>query len=275
MSQTLIEKIAQKYAVGLSKHHEVHSWDYLSIKPAYVMTHDNTGAIIPKFKGIGASKIANPRQVVFTLDHNVQDKSEKNLEKYKKIENFAKQMGVDFYPAGRGIGHQIMCEEGYAFPGTMAVASDSHSNMYGGLGCLGTPIVRTDAAAIWATGRTWWQVPPIAKVILKGKLRPGITGKDIIISLCGKFNKDEVLNHAIEFSGEGVKHLTIDERLTIANMTTEWGALAGVFPIDDIAIQWLKKREEIISIRGLENVASDVDGKGKHPRINKKRISQL
>ncbi len=205
MSQTLIEKIAQKYAVGLSKNHEVHSGDYLSIKPAYVMTHDNTGAVIPKFKSIGAEKIANPRQVVFALDHNVQDKSEKNLEKYKKIEDFAKQMGVDFYPAGRGIGHQIMCEEGYAFPGTMAVASDSHSNMYGGLGCLGTPIVRTDAAAIWATGRTWWQVPPIAKVILKGKLRPGITGKDVIISLCGKFNNDEVLNHAIEFTGEGVK----------------------------------------------------------------------
>ena len=224
MSQTLIEKIAQKYAVGLDKNHEVHSGDYLSIKPAYVMTHDNTGAVIPKFKSIGAEKIANPRQVVFALDHNVQDKSEKNLEKYKKIENFAKQMGVDFYPAGRGIGHQIMCEEGYAFPGTMAVASDSHSNMYGGLGCLGTPIVRTDAAAIWATGRTWWQVPPIAKVILKGKLRPGITGKDVIISLCGKFNKDEVLNHAIEFAGEGLKHLSLDESLTIANMTTEWGA---------------------------------------------------
>ena len=275
MSQTLIEKIAQKYAVGLSKNHEVHSGDYLSIKPAYVMTHDNTGAVIPKFKSIGASKISNPRQVVFALDHNVQDKSEKNLEKYKKIEDFAKKMGVDFYPAGRGIGHQIMCEEGYAFPGTMAVASDSHSNMYGGLGCLGTPIVRTDAAAIWATGRTWWQAPPIAKVILKGKLRPGITGKDVIISLCGKFNNDEVLNHAIEFTGEGLKHLSLAERLTIANMTTEWGALAGVFPIDEITIEWLKRREEIISIRGLEGVASDADGKGKHPRINHKTISHL
>ncbi len=275
MSQTLIEKIAQKYAVGLSKNHEVHSGDYLSIKPAYVMTHDNTGAVIPKFKSIGAEKIANPRQVVFALDHNVQDKSEKNLEKYKKIKDFAKQMGVDFYPAGRGIGHQIMCEEGYAFPGTMAVASDSHSNMYGGLGCLGTPIVRTDAAAIWATGRTWWQVPPIAKVILKGKLRPGITGKDVIISLCGKFNNDEVLNHAIEFTGEGVKHLSIAERLTIANMTTEWGALAGVFPIDETTIEWLIRRDEVISARGLEGVTSDADGKGKHPRINQKTISHL
>ncbi|MCL5029252.1 MAG: homoaconitase [Bacteroidetes bacterium] len=275
MSQTLIEKIAQRYAVGLDKNHEVHSGDYLSIKPAYVMTHDNTGAVIPKFKSIGAKKLANPRQVVHTLDHNVQDKSEKNLEKYKKIEEFSKSMGADFYPAGRGIGHQIMCEEGYAFPGAMVVASDSHSNMYGGLGCLGTPIVRTDAAAIWATGRTWWQVPPIAKVEMKGKLRQGVTAKDLIIALCGYFNHDEVLNHAIEFTGEGINKLSVDERLTIANMSTEWGALAGVFPIDDVTINWLKDRAEKISKRGLAGVPSDEDGKGNHPRINLKRINKL
>lgn len=282
MPQTLIEKIAQKYAVGLDAGHEVHAGDYLSIRPAYVMTHDNTGAVIPKFMGIhpyGKSisdvKFANPRQVVHTLDHNVQDKSEKNIEKYKKIEAFSKSMGADFYPAGRGIGHQIMCEEGYAFPGTMAVASDSHSNMYGGLGCLGTPIVRTDAAAIWATGRTWWQVPPIAKVELNGKLKTGVTGKDVIIALCGFFNNDEVLNHAIEFTGNGIQHISIDERLTIANMTTEWGALAGVFPIDNVTINWLKKRNEFIIQRGLEGVPSDLDGKGKHPRINKDTIDKL
>lgn len=275
MSQTLIEKIAQKFTVGLSPDHEVHAGDYLSIKPAYVMTHDNTGAVIPKFKSIGATKLFNPRQVVHTLDHNVQDKSEKNLEKYRKIEEFSKSMGADFYPAGRGIGHQIMCEEGYAWPGTMVVASDSHSNMYGGLGCLGTPIVRTDAAAIWATGRTWWQVPPIAKVELKGSLRQGVTGKDVIIALCGYFNHDEVLNHAIEFVGDGIRYLTIDERLAIANMTTEWGALAGVFPIDLATILWLKKRERFIEHRGLEGVFSDADGNGQHPRINHKRIEEL
>ncbi len=275
MSQTLVEKIAQKFAVGSDPKHEVHAGDYLSIKPAYVMTHDNTGAVIPKFKSIGATKLANPRQVVITLDHNVQDKSEKNLEKYKKIEEFAKSMGADFYPAGRGIGHQIMCEEGYAWPLTMAVASDSHSNMYGGLGCLGTPIVRTDAAAIWATGRTWWQVPPIAKVTLTGKLRNGVTGKDLIIALCGYFNHDEVLNHAIEFVGDGVKSLSVDERLAIANMTTEWGALAGVFPVDEITIQWLRNRADYISERGLEGVASDIDGNGIHPRVNYKRVDEL
>ena len=143
------------------------------------------GPLFQNSQAIGATRLADPAQVVHTLDHNIQDKSEKNREKYKKIESFSRQMGADFYPAGRGIGHQIMCEEGYVWPGTMVVASDSHSNMYGGIGCLGTPIVRTDAAAIWATGRTWWQVPPVARVELNGRLNKGVTGKDVIITLCG------------------------------------------------------------------------------------------
>lgn len=275
MSQNLVEKIVQKFAVGLDKDQIVQSGDIVSIKPAYVMTHDNTGAVIPKFKSIGANKFANPRQVVHTLDHNIQDTSVKNLEKYSKIEAFSKEMGCDFYPAGRGIGHQIMCEEGYAWPGTMVVASDSHSNMYGGLGVLGTPIVRTDAAAIWATGQTWWQIPPVVKVELNGKLNKGVVGKDVIIALCGYFNNDEVLNHIIEFAGDGIAELSIDQRLTIANMTTEWGALGGIFPIDEITIEWLKNRSDYISKRGLAGVPSDADGNGNHPRLNDVRIRTL
>jgi len=275
LSQNLVEKIIQKFAVGLTEDQKAHSGDYVSIKPGYVMTHDNTGAVMPKFKAIGAKKIANPRQVVYTLDHNVQNKEEANLTKYKNIEAFAAEMGVDFYPAGRGIGHQIMCEEGYAWPGNMAVASDSHSNMYGGLGCLGTPVVRTDAAAIWATGRTWWQIPPVAKCTLTGKLPSGVTGKDVIITLCGFFNNNEVLNHAIEFSGEGISNLSIDERLAIANMTTEWGALVGLFPIDNVTYDWLEKRIDFIGKRGLAGVPSDKDGKGQHPRMNRQRLANL
>ncbi|MBN1213095.1 MAG: homoaconitase [candidate division Zixibacteria bacterium] len=275
MGQNIIEKIVQKFAVGLDEGQAVKSGDYISIQPAFVMTHDNTGAVIPKFKAIGATRVAHPRQVVFTLDHNVQDTGEKNLQKYANIQLFAREMGVDFYPAGRGIGHQIMCEEGYAWPGTMVVASDSHSNMYGGLGCLGTPIVRTDAAAIWATGRTWWQVPPVARVVLTGKLRPGATGKDVIITLCGFFNRDEVLNHAIEFAGDGIASLSLDERLTIANMTTEWGALAGVFPVDNVTVNWLGDRIKYVTKRGPAGVPSDADGGAEHPRLNVKKLEQL
>ena len=275
MSQNLIEKIVQSYAVGLDDDQTVQSGDIVSIRPAYVMTHDNTGAVIPKFISIGATKFADPRQVVHTLDHNIQDKSEKNLEKYAKIEAFSKEMGCDFYPAGRGIGHQIMCEEGYAWPGTLEVASDSHSNMYGGLGVLGTPIVRTDAAAIWATGKTWWQIPPVVEVELNGRLNKGVVGKDVIIALCGFFNNDEVLNHMIEFAGNGINELNIDQRLTIANMTTEWGALGGVFPIDGITIKWLEERAEYVAKRGLAGVPSDADGNGVHPRLNKMKIEEL
>ena len=85
----------------------------------------------------------------------------------------------------------------------------------------------------------------VISVTLKGKLHPGVSGKDVIITLCGLYNKDEVLNHAVEFTGPGVEHLSVDERLTIANMTTEWGALAGVFPIDDTTLSWVHDRKVI------------------------------
>jgi len=135
-----------------------------------------------------------------------------------------------------------MVEQGYVVPGALVVASDSHSNLYGSMAALGTPVVRTDAASIWATGVTWWQVPKVAKAVLKGNLSAGVTGKDVIIALCGLFNKDEVLNHAVEFMGDGVANLSMGARMTIANMTTEWGALAGMFPFDQVTVNYLRSR---------------------------------
>merc|ERR1719379_289057 len=134
------------------------------------MTHDNTMAVMKKFQQMEIEKVWNPRQLVFTLDHNVQDKSLSNLKKYESIQTFAEEQNIDFFPAGRGIGHQVLIEEGYILPGSLVVASDSHSNMYGALGCLGTPVVRTDACAIWATGMTWWKIPDVVQVFLGGKL---------------------------------------------------------------------------------------------------------
>lgn len=259
--QNLTEKIVQKYAVDLPQGKQVFSGDYVSIRPAHCMSHDNSWPVATKFMGLGAKKVKDNRQIVCTLDHDVQNKTEKNLEKYQNIEQFAKEQGIDFYPAGRGIGHQIMIEEGYAFPLNLSVASDSHSNTYGGIGALGTPIVRTDAASIWATGQTWWQIPPVAKVELVGEMPKGVTGKDVIVALCGVFNNDEVLNHAIEFVGEGVAKLPVDYRLTIANMTTEWGALSGLFPVDDVLVDFYKHR-----ISKLPQP---------HPRVNTETITEL
>src|SRR5512140_3218917 len=242
MGLTLVEKIAARHADGLAPGTKVRSGDFVSIRPRHVMTHDNTGAVIPKFKQIGATSIANPAQPVFAIDHDIQNTSPENLTKYAKIEAFAREHNIDFYPAGTGISHQVMVEQGYVVPGALVVASDSHSNLYGAAAALGTPVVRTDAASIWATGVTWWQVPKVAKVVLKGTLSPGVVGKDVIIALCGLFNKDEVLNHAVEFLGDGVANLAMSARMTIANMTTEWGALAGVFPFDEVTVNYLRSR---------------------------------
>ena len=268
--QTLTEKIVQKYAVGLAKDKFVRSGDYVTIAPHHCMTHDNSWPVALKFMSIGASKLNDPKQIVMTLDHDVQNKSEKNLTKYRQIEEFAQKQGTDFYPAGRGIGHQIMVEEGYAWPGTLVVASDSHTNMYGGIGCLGTPVVRTDAASIWATGRTWWQIPPVAKVNFTGVLPKGVTGKDVIVALCGLFDKDDVLNHAIEFTGseETMRSLPIDARLTIANMTTEWGALSGLFPIDNMLQGWLRSKATMAAM-------DQAQGQSTADRFTHPRLDQL
>jgi homoaconitate hydratase len=239
MGQTITEKIAQAH-LAEGPNRPLRTGDFVSIRPHRVMTHDNTSAVMSKFKGIGAKKVKNPQQLTFALDHDIQNQDEANLKKYRSIEAFAKEQGVDFYPAGSGIGHQIMVERGYVVPGSFVVASDSHSNMYGALGAVGTPIVRTDAAAVWATGEFWWQIPRSIQVVLEGKLPAGATGKDVIIALCGLYNHDEVLNAAVEFTGPGVASLSIDARFSISNMSTEWGPLVGWFPVDAVTIAYLR-----------------------------------
>ncbi|KAL8897949.1 MAG: hypothetical protein Q9207_006945 [Kuettlingeria erythrocarpa] len=269
--QTLTEKIVQRHCVGLPHDKFVKSGDYVTLSPYRCMTHDNSWPVVTKFLSIGASEIHDKNQIVMTLDHDVQNKNETNLKKYQQIEEFAKQQGVAFYPAGRGIGHQIMVEEGYAWPGTLAVASDSHSNMYGGVGCLGTAVVRTDAASIWATSKTWWQIPPVCKVTFTGTLPKGVTGKDVIVALCGLFSNDEVLNHAIEFAGseESMSSLKVDDRLAIANMTTEWGALTGLFPIDETLQRWLRYKATVAALE------QDPSQSGARSQFSHQRLDEL
>jgi homoaconitate hydratase len=251
MSQTIVEKIAQAHLAEGPKR-PLRTGDFVSIRPFHVMTHDNTSAVMSKFKAIGARKIFDPKRLVFALDHDIQNRDEANLKKYRSIEAFAKEQAVDFYPAGSGIGHQIMVERGYVVPGSFVVASDSHSNMYGALGAIGTPIVRTDAAAVWATGEFWWQIPRSIQVVLEGKVPEGATGKDVIISLCGLYNHDEALNAAVEFSGPGVASLSMDARFSISNMSTEWGPLVGWFPVDEVTINYLRGVHRRLNAQGVE-----------------------
>ncbi len=265
MPQTIVEKISQSHLAD-GPQRPLRTGDFVSIRPFHTMTHDNTSAVMSKFKAIGAKKIYEPKQLVFALDHDIQNRDEANLKKYHSIEAFAKEHGVDFYPAGSGIGHQIMIERGYVLPGSFVVASDSHSNMYGALGAIGTPIVRTDAAAVWATGEFWWQIPRTIQVVLEGKLPEGVSGKDVIITLCGLYNHDEALNAAVEFSGLGVASLSMDARFSISNMSTEWGPIVAWFPVDDVTIHYLRGVYQRLKEHGIERFSEkDIERWVNHP----------
>ncbi|MCK5482928.1 MAG: homoaconitase [Gemmatimonadetes bacterium] len=258
MGQTMVERIAQSHLMeGPAR--PLRTGDVVSLRPRHVLTHDNTAAVIKKFLAIGASAVADKDQPVFVLDHDIQNRSDANLDKYRRIEEFAAAHGIRFYPAGTGIGHQIMVSHGFVVPGALVVGSDSHSNMYGALGALGTPVVRTDAAAIWATGEFWWQIPRTVKVLLEGDLPDGVTGKDVIITLCGLYNQGEVLNAAVEFHGSGVAGLSMDERFTISNMTTEWGALVGWFPVNEVTVAYLRARRETLGQAGAFDRFSEAE----------------
>jgi homoaconitate hydratase len=255
MGQTVVEKIAERH-LAEGPRRSLRARDFVSIRPRHVMTHDNTAPVIRKFRAIGARRIEHPRQAVFVLDHDIQNTTEENLSKYRAIEEFAREQGVDFHPAGSGIGHQVMVEQLYAVPGAFVVASDSHANMYGAVGAVGTPVVRTDAAAIWATGTFWWQVPPTVRVELEGRLGRGAVGKDVILALCGLYGP-EVLNAAVEFGGAGVATLSMEERLAIANMTTEWGPLVGWFPIDATTIEFVRGRLARLGAAAADRVSAE------------------
>lgn len=247
-ARTLVEKIFERHAVGRAGEPPPREGDLVQLRPAHVLSHDNSSAILEKFHAWGGRRVRDAGQPVFVLDHDIQNEGAANLAKYARIEAFAREQGIAFYPKGRGIGHQVLVEEGFVRPGTLVVAADSHANLYGALAALGTPVARTDAAAIWATGSTWWEVPRTARVVLEGKLRPGVTGKDVILALCAGARRDAE-GSVVEFAGDGVGALSMDARLTIANMTTEWGATAGIFPFDETLREFLSTRAGVFAAR--------------------------
>jgi homoaconitate hydratase len=246
---TVVERIARAHMTD-GPGRPLRPGDMVSLRPRHILTHDNTTAVMSKFRALGVGTVHDRGQPVIVLDHDVQNRSAENLGRYDAIRRFCRDQGLDFHPAGTGIGHQIIMERGYALPGTLVVASDSHANTYGAVGALGTPVVRTDAAVVWATGEFWWEVPPTVQVVLEGELRPGVTGKDLILTLCALYGTGEVLNCALEFAGPGVASLDMAARMTVANMTTEWGALTGWFPVDARTVAYLKERKVRLEAAG-------------------------
>ena len=157
MPQTSSEKIVTRYAVGLAPGDGAHAGDYVTIRPKHVMTHDNTGAVIPKFRSIvgDTRQVAYPKQPVFGIDHDIQNTTPENLGKYAKIQKFAADQGIDYYPPGRGIAHQIMVEEGYVTPGALVVGSDSHSNLYGAIAAVNA-LVEQHHGALYQAVNGWF-----------------------------------------------------------------------------------------------------------------------
>jgi homoaconitate hydratase len=241
MGGTLVERILARHLVDGPAGRPPRAGDLVTLSPARTMSHDNTSAILSRFEALGGRRLRHPERTVVVLDHDIQNRGADNLAKYAAIEAFAREQGAAFHPAGSGIGHQVMVERLYVAPGDLAVAADSHATTYGALGALGVPLSRADVAGIWAAGLFWWEVPETVRVVLHGRLPRGAAGKDVALVACSLY-PDDVLGSAVEFAGPGIESVPMDDRLTIANMTAEWGASACVFPVDGGTIAWIEER---------------------------------
>ena len=202
-------------------------------KPDIVLTHDNTASIKKTFEKMGGEKVADPNQLLIVLDHNAPPTNAKLATQYQEVRDIVKMQGVSkFHDAGKGICHQIMSY--HAKPKMIIVGSDSHTCTAGAFNTLAAGIDRTEAAGIWKRGETWFRVPESIKITLKGKLNKGVYAKDISLWIIGMIGSDGANYMSIEYHGDGVKTLSISERMTLANLASEMGAKNAVFPADEV-----------------------------------------
>jgi 3-isopropylmalate dehydratase large subunit len=254
MGKTFAEKILTKKA-GLQ---QVVPGQIVTVKPEYLLTHDNTAAIIGKISAdLDKYGIVNPNRSVIVIDHVVPASDEKTATNHKKIREFVKRFGIkNFFDAGEGICHQVVIEQGFAVPGTIVVGSDSHTCSYGALGVFSTGIDRTEAAALMLTGETWLKVPQSIKITLKGKFQLPVMARDLIAQIIGDIKTDGANYCSVEFHGD-IEHLSIDDRIAITNMGVEMGAKNAVFPVDRLAEEYL----DAIGVKpgSYENIWADPD----------------
>ncbi|OFY18148.1 MAG: hypothetical protein A2W98_07560 [Bacteroidetes bacterium GWF2_33_38] len=221
-------------------------------KPDIVLTHDNTASIRKTFEKMGGVKIFDPNQLLIVLDHNAPPTEAKLANDYQYIRETAKEQGVkNFYDAGKGICHQIMSY--HAKPGQIIVGSDSHTCTAGAFNAMAAGIDRTEAAGLWKRGETWFRVPESMKITLTGKLNKGVYAKDISLWIIGMIGTDGANYYSIEYHGDGVKTLSISERMTLANLASEMGAKNAVFPADEVLDNFYGKK--------IEGVWADADAK--------------
>jgi 3-isopropylmalate/(R)-2-methylmalate dehydratase large subunit len=236
MGMTFAEKILAKRS-GQTK---VVPGQIVIVKPDHLLTHDNTSAIIGKIEAeLAQYGIVDPTLPVIVLDHVVPAANEKTAIGHKQVREFVKRFGLpNFYDAGVGICHQVVVEKGHALPGRILVGSDSHTCSYGALGAFATGIDRTESAALLLRGELWLRVPETIRVTVKGKLKPRVAAKDLVLTIIGDIGADGANYAAVEFHGD-VGSLDFDDRFTIANMGVEMGAKIAVFPVDKTTRKYL------------------------------------
>ncbi len=254
MGQTFAQKILAK-AGG---HDSVAVGQIVTVKPAHLLTHDNTAAIIGKIGDeLDTYGVIRPDLSIIVLDHVTPAANEKTATGHKNIREFVAKHKIEhFYDIGEGICHQVVVERGLARPGMIIVGSDSHTCSYGAVGVFSTGIDRTEAASLMLTGETWLKVPPTIRVTLRGRFRPGVGAKDLILRIIGDISADGAGYQAVEFHGD-IGNLSVAERFTIANMGIEMGAKIAAFPVDAKAEAYLEQAG--VSRDGYEPVWADGD----------------
>lgn len=237
-------------------------------KPDIVLTHDNTASIKKTFEKMGGAKIADPNQPLIVLDHNAPPTNAQLATNYQTIREMVKEQGITkFYDAGKGICHQIMSY--HAKPKMVIVGSDSHTCTAGAFNAMAAGIDRTESAGIWKRGETWFRVPESIKITLKGKLNPGVFAKDISLWIIGMIGSAGANYMSIEYHGEGVKTLSISERMTLANLASEMGAKNAVFPADEVLADFYGEKN-------IDGIWADPDAKyAKEIEINLSELFPL
>ena len=241
MGMTMTQKILAKHA-GLD-HVEV--GQLIEAKLDLVLGNDITTPVaITEFEKAGFTQVFDKDKISIVLDHYTPCKDIKSAELCLQARNFAHKHEItNFFDVGQmGVEHALLPEKGLCAPGEIIVGADSHTCTYGAVGAFSTGIGSTDMAAAMATGLLWFKVPAAIKVTLKGKLQPYVSGKDVILHLIGEIGVDGALYQSLEFTGEGVASLSMDDRFTISNMAIEAGGKNGIFPVDEKTMEYISGR---------------------------------
>lgn len=242
-SSTNGQTFAQKALARSAGLESVEVGDIVDVTPDLVFSHDNSAAIRRIFEEIGATQIVYPERVAITLDHAVPAPTTRHAENHAEIRRWVKEQGIkNFFEVGRGICHQVISEEALILPGETILGADSHSTHFGWLGAFGAGIGRTEMAALWATGQLWMRVPESMQIQLTGSLRAGVTAKDISLKILGDNGVAGGLYRSIEFTGNTIGTLSLDDRAVLPNMMAEFGAKNAYLPPDEAIFEYLEAK---------------------------------